>query len=296
MTKAKTEINTGIDLDIDAAGAFALISDATQLRRWFAEEVRIEPRIGGSFTFAGRGAYAPTSTHLIAFEQNKVIGWVWPLINVTGTVIVTVTPKAEPGYCRVDVACVFPELPDIDRATELIDDLWRFYMGNLKALSEVGIDGGTDGGTETFLPDFNDPSPEVRQSIFIAAPRAAVFRALIDPEILAKWTYGLAIVEPRTGGLYSYGWTYEIDGKNVEGGPTKILEFVENEKLVTDWPDWRGDAANNSQKITWLLDEDGGGTKLTLIHDGFVRPSDISDFPFGWSGFLDGIRDAVTAA
>jgi uncharacterized protein YndB with AHSA1/START domain len=283
-----TKITTGIDLDIDASTAFALISDPAHLCRWFAEDVSIDPRVGGIFTFAGRGAYAPISTRLITFEPGRVIGWEWPLLDVVGTVTVTVASKDEPGCCRVDVLCHFPTLPDIPRATELIDDLWRFYMGNLKALSE--------GGAETMLPDFSDPSPEVRQSIFIAAPRASVFRALIDPALLAKWTYGEATVEPRTGGTYTYGWAYEIDGKNVDGGPTVILEFVENEKLVTDWPDWRGDATNNSQKITWLLEDEGKGTRLTLIHDGFVRPSDISDFSFGWSGFLEGIRDAVLEA
>lgn len=84
-----------------------------------------------------------------------------------------------------------------------------------------------------------------------------------------------------------------MDGKKVLGGPTRILELVENERLVSDWPDWRGDETNYTQKITWLLEDQGDGTLLTLVHDGFVRASDISDFPFGWAGFLEGIRDVA---
>jgi uncharacterized protein YndB with AHSA1/START domain len=120
-----------------------------------------------------------------------------------------------------------------------------------------------------------------------------VFRALLDPALLDAWTFGKASVERRVGGRYSYGWVYEHDGRTVEGGPTRILEMEENVRLVTDWPDWRGDAANGGQKITWLLEDDGEGTRLTLIHDGFARASDISDFPFGWNGFLGLIKQAV---
>jgi uncharacterized protein YndB with AHSA1/START domain len=288
MAKNNTAITTGADLDVSPARAFALLSDPAELQQWLAEDVHLEAHAGGRFTFAGRGAYAPTSTALTVFEPDHKIAWHWPLHGVTGLVTLAVTPKDTADSCRVDVVCDFPELPEIPRARELIDDLWRFYMGNLKTHAE--------GGVGVILPDFSDPAPEVRQSIHIAAPRATVFRALMDPELLAKWCWGTATVEPRVGGSYSYGWTYEIDGKSVKGGPTRILDLVENERLVTDWPDWRGDDSNNTQKITWLLEDDGAGTKLTLIHDGFVRTSDISDFPFGWRGFLEAIQGVAVAA
>lgn len=289
MKQTDPEIANGCDLDVSPARAFALLTEPAELSRWFAEDVEIDPRAGGLFTYAGRGAYVPTSTKLTAFEPGRTLAWEWPLHGVLGYVTATVTP-AEPGDgCRVDVVCSFPTLPPIPRGREHVDDLWRFHLGALKALSE--------GETDVVLPDFGDPTPEVRQSIHIAAPRSAVFKALIEPEMLAEWTlFGKPEVDPRIGGKYSYGWVYEAEGKTLYGGPTRILDMEQDVRLVTDWPDWRGDDTNGEQKITWLLEDDGTGTKLTLIHDGFGRASDISDFPFGWVGFLDGIRSAVVKA
>jgi uncharacterized protein YndB with AHSA1/START domain len=265
-----------------------LISDAAQLRKWFAEDVSLEAEVGGKFVFAGLGAYAPTATTLTEFEAGKSLGWDWPLHGVIGHVKLVVSPLDEADKSRVDATCTFAQLPKVERSRELIDDLWRFYLGNLKTLAE--------GEPGVILPDFSDPAPKVELSIHIAASRSTVFRALLDPELLAKWTWGKVVVEPKIGGKYSYGWEYEMGGKQVLGGPTQILDYVENERLVTDWPDWRGDETNNTQKITWLLEDDGAGTKLTLIHDGFVRATDISDFPFGWAGFLEGIAAVAAGA
>jgi hypothetical protein len=79
----------------------------------------------------------------------------------------------------------------------------------------------------------------------------------------------------------------------VEGGPLRILELVENERLVTDWPDWRGDRSVPLQKITWLLESIGEQTRVTLIHSGFVRATDMSDYPFGWGFFLSRLQLAA---
>ena len=287
MSNAESDIVNGFDLVVSTDAAFNLISDAVELRKWFAEDVSIDPQVGGAFTFAGDGAYQPTATTITRYEPGQLLAWDWPLHGVVGSVTIEVTPK-EGGGSRVDTTSRFPSLPDLPRARELIDDLWRFHLGNLKAL--------TEGGKHLLLPDFGDPTLEVRQSIHIAASRAAVFRALVDPEMLNEWTmFGKPDIDARVGGKYSYGWVYEADGRTVHGGPTRILDMEQDTRLVTDWLDWRGDDTNNCQRITWLLEDEDGGTKLTLVHDGFVRPTDISDFPFGWVGFLDGIRDAVLA-
>ena len=288
MHKAESEIVNGIDLAIGADAAFALVSDAAELRKWFAEDVTIDPKIGGVFTFAGDGAYQPTSTTLTRYEPGRLLAWNWPLHGVVGEVTLEVSPKEETG-ARIQVTSRFPELPEMPRARELVDDLWRFHLGNLKALSE--------GGKRVLLPDFGDPALEVRQSIHIAAPRAAVFRALVDPAMLKDWTmFGKPDVDLRVGGTYSYGWVYEAGGRTIHGGPTRILELEQDIRLVTDWLDWRGDDANDCQRITWLLEDEDDGTRLTLIHDGFARTTDISDFPFGWVGFLGGIERAVAKA
>lgn len=79
----------------------------------------------------------------------------------------------------------------------------------------------------------------------------------------------------------------------MQGGPTKILEMVPNERLVTDWLDWRGDTTRPATRITWLLEDARDATRVTLIHDGFSRVVDQSDYPFGWTWFLDRLKEAT---
>ena len=66
----------------------------------------------------------------------------------------------------------------------------------------------------------------------------------------------------------------------------EILELVANEKLTISWPDWRGDPSVPTQSVTWLLEPDASGTRVTLVHAGFIRAADVSDYPFGWGHFL----------
>jgi uncharacterized protein YndB with AHSA1/START domain len=169
----------------------------------------------------------------------------------------------------------------------LIDDLWRHHAGNLAEHLK--------GGGNVVLPDLASDKPEVRLSIEIDAKPEKVFRALLDPDLMNRWLGGVARVDAERG-EYSYGWSYEIEGRKVAGGPTRILELVENTKLVTDWPDWRGDPAKPATRVTWLLEplDQGARTKVTIIHDGFEHPIDRSDYQQGWSFFADQLRKVVT--
>jgi uncharacterized protein YndB with AHSA1/START domain len=82
----------------------------------------------------------------------------------------------------------------------------------------------------------------------------------------------------------------------VSGGPTRILEVVENQRLVTDWPDWRLAPGKPSTTVTWILDplDDGRRTRVTLIHAGFELPTDRSDYTQGWADFLAGLDRVST--
>jgi uncharacterized protein YndB with AHSA1/START domain len=95
---------------------------------------------------------------------------------------------------------------------------------------------------------------------------------------------------------YRYGWQYKVADRDMAGGPTKILELVENERLVTDWPDWRGDPAKPSTTVTWLLETVGDKTRVTLIHGVFERAADISDYGPGWNHFLGRLKELVESA
>jgi len=272
---------------------FAALIEPARLTRWFAEHAEVVPRVDGSFHFWGRHSYGAPSRSAVAqriraIEPSRVLAFTWRFHDVDSEVKFELAPddaEKNPGGTRLQLRHTFSAPLAIDRPKELVDDLWRLHCGNLKA-HLTGDDG-------LCLPDFTDPEPAIRVSIRIDAPRERVFRALLDPEILNRWIAQAAVVEPQAGGTYSYGWRYDCKGRQVEGGPRRILELVENEKLVTDWPDWRGDDTVPVQTITWLLEPDGDGTKVTLVHSGFVRAADASDYPFGWGGFLEQLEEAV---
>ena len=174
----------------------------------------------------------------------------------------------------------------VPRAKELIDDHWRLAIGNLSS----HLAGGS-----VMLPDYFDPSPEVRLTIQVDAPPDVVFRALIESERIDRWFGGKSsVVEPNTGGRYVLNWTHKVNGQVVADGPTRILEIVPDKRLVLDWPDWRGDKSVPDHTISFELAPDGkGGTTLTFVHAGFGRPTDVSDYGFGWPYFLGELKKEV---
>jgi uncharacterized protein YndB with AHSA1/START domain len=275
-------------LPVTTQRAFAALTQAEDLKAWFAEHVEVEARPGGAYRFWGKHTYgAPTRAEatqkILRIAAPSELAFSWALHGQLSEVSLTIEPNPEGGASAiVKGKHAFPIAPNINRAKEMVDDLWRLHCGNLKAYLK--------GSGDLLLPDFTDAAPAIRLSLLIDAPPERVFRALLDPALLNKWVASAAVVEPRVGGRYSYGWSYEHGGARVEGGPSRILEMIENEKLVIDWPDWRGDASVPKQQITWLLESAGKQTRVTMIHSGFVRAVDISDYPFGWGSFAKRLK------
>lgn len=273
-----------------AATVFAALTEPAQLTQWFAEQADVHAAAGGHYTFWGRHTLnAPSAgdarQRITRFEPGRALGFAWPLYGVPTTVEIALAPEGNDTRLTLHHH-VEGELPT-RRQKELLSDHWKLAFGNLAA--------HLAGGSGIVLPDYTDPSPEVRLSILIDAPREAVFRALVEPEIVSRWfDAAAAVVEPRAGGRYSLGWKYQVDGVDVEGGPTRILEYMPPAKLVLDWPDWRGDKSVDGQRITFLLEPEGQGTRVTFVHSGFERTADMSDYPFGWVYFMGKLRDVAS--
>jgi uncharacterized protein YndB with AHSA1/START domain len=259
---------------------FAALTEPSQLTQWFAQYVDIDPRPGGHYRFWGRHTFGNQGMpiapqRIVRFERPQAIAYQWQFADAASDVEFSLESDSD-SRTRLRVSHAFPELPKFDRPRELIEDLWRMSLGNL--------DAHLRGGAGVVLPDFADPRPEVRLTILIDAPRERVYQALTDPEQLNQWIAVAAAVDARVGGRYSYGRP---------GGPTRILELVPNEKLVIDWPDWRGDSKMPDTRIAWLLTAVGNKTSLTLIHSGFTRTADISDYRHGWALFIARLQSLV---
>jgi uncharacterized protein YndB with AHSA1/START domain len=264
------------------ARVFEALTRAPHLERWFAEHAEGASAAGAPFRFWGRhtlgqpGSVAATQM-VTRLEPDSALAFTWR-IGASDTEVAIALGQADSGT-TLTLTHHMPTQPTGRRAKELIDDHWRLAMGNLMAHLADG-----DG---IVLPDYGDPSPTVRFSLFVDAAPAVVFRALTEPALINQWFLtDASVVDLRVGGRYQTNWRYQVDGRDVVGGPTKILELVPGRRLVLDWPDWRGDETVAAQTITFDLAPEGSGTRLTFLHAGFERPSDVSDYPFGWTEFL----------
>ncbi len=272
------------------AAVFDALTKASALTTWFAEHVEVGNQAEESFAFWGRHTLetptrADATQRITELTTNRTLAFNWTIAGVETHVAIALSEEG--GACRLLLHHTVHGTLPFPRERELIDDHWRYVFGNLAAYLA--------GGSGISLPDFSDPAPEVRQVIVIDAPRDVVFRTLITPELVNQW-FGAkaAVIEPQAGGRYEVGWQYKIDGRDVIGGPTRILEFVEDERLKLDWPDWRGDHTVTGQTITFDLETVGEQTRLTFVHAGFGRTADISDFPFGWVWFISQLQEVAT--
>jgi uncharacterized protein YndB with AHSA1/START domain len=265
----------------------ALTKDA-ELEQWFAEHARVEARPGGAFRFWGRHTVGTPDESdamgsVVDIEPDARLAFDWTMFGVPTRVGITLTPEEidHGSATRVAVEHTFDRVIDGPRPKELVDDWWRFTLGNLTA--------HTAGHGQIMRPDFADPSPEVTLSIEIDAPPEKVFRALTEPEALNQWMARDATVDLRVGGTFDLGWQAPDEIEH-QGPAMEILELEPNSKLTISWPDWRGDTSVPTQSVTWMLEPDGDGTRVTLVHSGFIRAVDVSDFPFGWAHFMGELK------
>ncbi len=276
-----TQTTTSWPLPAKADAVWHAITDGAALPAWFAEHAQVALTVGGAYRFWGKYTLgAPTAaeatqriTELVPGER---LGFTWTVMGVESTVVLRVVVAGD--TTKIAVEQTFARDLRAPRQQSLVDDFWRLSFGNLTT--------HLSGGSGLMRPDFTDTAPAIKLSVVINAPRESVFRALMDPALVNQWTGSTRAVIDATAGTYSYGWEYEVEGKKVKGGPTRILELVPNERLVLDWPDWRGDETVTGQTIAFTLSSEGAATRVDFVHAGFTRAADISDYPFGWGHFL----------
>src|SRR3954469_13612338 len=141
----------------------------------------------------------------------------------------------------------------------------------------------------------------------IAAPRAAVYRAMLDRDAVARWKVPAAMTsevhewDAREGGRLRVSLTYDSPdrtGKSSAHTDTyrgQFTELVPDERVVevdefeTDDP-----ALSGPMTITvTLTDGADGGTDLAAVHEGLpssVRPEDND---LGWHESLDRLAALV---
>lgn len=104
----------------------------------------------------------------------------------------------------------------------------------------------------------------VERCLRIAAPRAEVFRALLDPAALSRWMYATVRWRPEKGASYRIDWQDTAVPAHTQG---EILDIDEGRRLVLSWFMER-DGCETTASFD-LEDDETGATELRFRHIGF---------------------------
>ncbi len=128
----------------------------------------------------------------------------------------------------------------------------------------------------------------VRREVQIAAPQAAVFAFLTDPDKILRWMGTEATVEPHLDGLY----LVNVTGRDTAQG--RFTEVIPVHRLAYSFG-WQGrdKVPPGSSLIEIDLIEREGGKLLRLTHSGLPDAEACAAHEQGWAHYL--ARLAVAA-
>ena len=122
----------------------------------------------------------------------------------------------------------------------------------------------------------------VRRETQIAAPPAAVFALLTDPEKILRWMGTEAELDPRPGGLY----LVNVTGARCARGA--FTEVVPVHRLAYSFG-WDGSAEvppGSSLVEIDLIDQAPDGTLLRMTHTGLPNAEQCASHTEGWTHYL----------
>ena len=142
----------------------------------------------------------------------------------------------------------------------------------------------------------------------VNAPRAVVYRALLDAHAVATWmvptgmTSHVHAFDAREGGLFRISLTYDAPtgtGKTTAHTDTyhgRFVKLVENEQVVEVVEFETADSAlRGEMKITISLADVDAGTDILAVHDGLPRGLSPADNEAGWRSSLAKLAALVEA-
>lgn len=209
----------------------------------------------------------------------------------------TYTLEDEKGGTRLTVTMGgFEALPE-QAAQERLEPsgaAWEKALSNLKAYID-GAELPFPEGYTSALYGYRRESKAlfgVERSIWIDTPRERVWQAITDPKQLQQW------FSPTTPWLLS---ALEVGGKiyvyNVETETemyTQVIELLDPpHQLVTHTV---VKPPETPHVTAWRLDEEKGGTRLTITHSGYDLESDSTRHPnmeqnaFGFGMMLENLK------
>jgi uncharacterized protein YndB with AHSA1/START domain len=122
----------------------------------------------------------------------------------------------------------------------------------------------------------SDAAATITVDQFVARPPADVWRALTEPDLVAKWWV--------TGDIAPVvGHEFTLDMGPWGPAACRVVEVVPPERFVYTFTEW--------WTLTWTLVAEGSGTRVLLEHSGFDLDDDQHRHAFEMMG--PGWRDDV---
>jgi uncharacterized protein YndB with AHSA1/START domain len=128
-------------------------------------------------------------------------------------------------------------------------------------------------------------------TVFIRASAEQVWDAITKPEFTSRYFYGSAVDSTFEPGAPFLSWTADrsrqlVDGEVLESDPPRLLRHT-----------WRAlydeeTAGEPHSRVTWEIEpQDGGVTKLTVVHDELeAAPKTAASVAGGWMYVLSGLK------
>jgi uncharacterized protein YndB with AHSA1/START domain len=137
----------------------------------------------------------------------------------------------------------------------------------------------------------------VVDEVFPHAPEV-IWKTLTTGDLIARWLMAPLGFEPVQGRHFTFKSTPagEWDGTI----RCQILEVVNNERLAYSWASGHegnaGYGAPLNTLVTWSLSRVGQGTRLRLVHSGFVTPRNDTAYKTMSGGWKKAVRSVGDVA
>jgi uncharacterized protein YndB with AHSA1/START domain len=139
----------------------------------------------------------------------------------------------------------------------------------------------------------------------VNAPRALVYRALLDASAVEKWqvpagmTSQVHLFDAREGGAFRISLTYDGAGAGKTSAHTdtfhgRFVKLIPDQQVVETVEFESTDPAMRGEmKITFSLSEVDGGTLIDALHEQLPRGISPADNELGWQMSLGKLAQLV---
>jgi uncharacterized protein YndB with AHSA1/START domain len=131
----------------------------------------------------------------------------------------------------------------------------------------------------------------IRREITFPRPPEEVWRALTDSAVLAEWMYPNDF-EPRVGHRFTF---------RVPPNPDADFDGIVHCEVLTCTPprelaySWVAAGGKVDTRVSYLLEPEGGGTRIRFEHSGFEDGQAFKGAGYGWTLMLGKLTKVLEA-